>query len=338
MDTDPKKVVVKKPSGKSPIVINPPEKTLTGGHNEAFQISLQKNISICETKTKIILQAKAAKFDIPEEVVYKVFVRGQRAFPASASITREQYAMDHVNSFINGGAAMEKEWDLIPTQIDERLHTRMGTKGTGGAGRAHIKREKSPYNGKMIYHVVDRRGVIKHSTQDEMQAKRHLASKYRAYMESTSDQSPLVIDEARASAAVKLSQAWDQRKQSSEASRARAAAAKAEFEKQWQEKQNKPKQGVAEAKDPREYDYEGDMAKSQLRSIIANAQSVHDMLEDNTNIAEWVQSKITLAADYVSTVADYMQSEVSEEVNPKPKLINMLHLKMQRKLKITDND
>ena len=66
-------------------------------------------------------------------------------------------------------------------------------------------------------------------------------------------------------------------------------------------------------KDAGEYDYEGDMSKSQLRSIIANAQQIHDRLEDNTNMAEWVQSKITLAADYISTVADYMQGEVKEE-------------------------
>lgn len=69
---------------------------------------------------------------------------------------------------------------------------------------------------------------------------------------------------------------------------------------------------LKEAKDPREYDYEGDMAKSQLRSIISNAQEIHDMLEDNTNIAEWVQSKITLSADYITTVRDYMNSEVNE--------------------------
>ena len=69
---------------------------------------------------------------------------------------------------------------------------------------------------------------------------------------------------------------------------------------------------VAEAKDTHEYDYEGDMAKSQLRSIIANAQTVHDMLEDNTNIAEWVQSKITLSADYMGTVRDYMQANKKE--------------------------
>ena len=69
---------------------------------------------------------------------------------------------------------------------------------------------------------------------------------------------------------------------------------------------------IKEAKDPREYDYEGDMAKSQLRSIIANAQTVHDMLEDDTNMAEWVQSKITLSADYISTVRDYMQANKEE--------------------------
>jgi hypothetical protein len=74
---------------------------------------------------------------------------------------------------------------------------------------------------------------------------------------------------------------------------------------------------LKEAKDPREYDYEGDMAKSQLRSIISNAQEIHDMLEDDTNIAEWVQSKITLSADYITTVRDYMNSEVNEASDPK---------------------
>jgi len=71
---------------------------------------------------------------------------------------------------------------------------------------------------------------------------------------------------------------------------------------------------MREAKEKTEYDYEGDMARGQLQSIISNAQRVHDMLEDDTNIAEWVQSKITLAEDYISTVANYMMSEVDEEV------------------------
>lgn len=72
-------------------------------------------------------------------------------------------------------------------------------------------------------------------------------------------------------------------------------------------------------KDPREYNYEGDMTKSDLRSIIANAQKVHDMLEDDTNLPEWVQSKVTLAEDYISTVANYLTAEMNEEVKPELK-------------------
>ena len=71
---------------------------------------------------------------------------------------------------------------------------------------------------------------------------------------------------------------------------------------------------TTEAKEKTEYDYEGDMARGQLQSIINNAQRVHDMLEDNDNLPEWVQSKITLAEDYISTVANYMMSEIDEEV------------------------
>jgi predicted RNA binding protein YcfA (HicA-like mRNA interferase family) len=37
------------------------------------------------------------------------------------------------------------------------------------------------------------------------------------------------------------------------------------------------------------------------------------MLEPNTNLPEWCQSKITLAEDYISTVANYMTAEMNEE-------------------------
>ena len=67
-------------------------------------------------------------------------------------------------------------------------------------------------------------------------------------------------------------------------------------------------------KEKQEYDYEGDMAMSQLKSIIANAQRMHDMLKVDTNLPEWVQSKITLAEDYISTASNYMQGEMSEEI------------------------
>jgi hypothetical protein len=58
-----------------------------------------------------------------------------------------------------------------------------------------------------------------------------------------------------------------------------------------------------------EYDYEGDMAKSSLKTIIRNAQEMHDMLSEDTNLPEWVQGKITLAEDYIVSAAQYMQSE-----------------------------
>ena len=58
---------------------------------------------------------------------------------------------------------------------------------------------------------------------------------------------------------------------------------------------------------------EGDMAKSDLRSIMANAQKLHDMIKDADNLPEWCQNKITLAEDYISTVANYLTAEMNEE-------------------------
>jgi len=73
-----------------------------------------------------------------------------------------------------------------------------------------------------------------------------------------------------------------------------------------------------EAKEKTEYDYEGDMAMGQLKSIIANSQRMHDMLSDDTNLPEWVQSKITLAEDYISTASNYMQGEMNESKDDMP--------------------
>ena len=70
---------------------------------------------------------------------------------------------------------------------------------------------------------------------------------------------------------------------------------------------------VKDKYDEGEYDREGDMAKSDLRSIIDNAKRLHDMIDDADNLPEWVQSKITKAEDYISTVANYMTSEMNEE-------------------------
>lgn len=71
--------------------------------------------------------------------------------------------------------------------------------------------------------------------------------------------------------------------------------------------------GQKEAKDPGEYDQEGDMAKTQLRTIADAAKELHDMLDDDENMPEWVQNKITKAADYIDSVRDYLKSEKSDD-------------------------
>jgi hypothetical protein len=72
---------------------------------------------------------------------------------------------------------------------------------------------------------------------------------------------------------------------------------------------------MAKNADKGEYDYEGDMAMSQLKSVMRNAQKIHDMLSPDTNLPEWVQSKITLAEDYITTAANYLQSESASTTN-----------------------
>ena len=72
---------------------------------------------------------------------------------------------------------------------------------------------------------------------------------------------------------------------------------------------------LIQEKDKGEYDYEGSMAKGQLKTMIDAAQQLHDMLKDDENMPEWVQSKITKATDYIDTARDYMKSQDGEEVN-----------------------
>jgi hypothetical protein len=69
---------------------------------------------------------------------------------------------------------------------------------------------------------------------------------------------------------------------------------------------------ATEAKDEQEYGYEGDMALNQLATLIRCGEMIKDMLKPDTDMPEWVQSKITLATDYIQTAADYMYSEMKE--------------------------
>lgn len=71
--------------------------------------------------------------------------------------------------------------------------------------------------------------------------------------------------------------------------------------------------------DKGEYDFEGQMARTQLQTTLRNCKDLIAMVKDDDNMPEWVQSKITLAQDYITTVRDYLQSKeelVAESLQP----------------------
>ena len=78
-----------------------------------------------------------------------------------------------------------------------------------------------------------------------------------------------------------------------------------------------PGEDVIDPADKGEYDREGDMAKTQLRGILADAGHMIEMFSDDQNLPEWVQNKITKAADYLNSAHRYMMNKdesVKEEV------------------------
>jgi antitoxin component HigA of HigAB toxin-antitoxin module len=57
-------------------------------------------------------------------------------------------------------------------------------------------------------------------------------------------------------------------------------------------------------------DEEGEMAKRQLEQLAEYASELASMLGDDTQLEGWVQSKITLAKDYISKVKHYLEDEL----------------------------
>lgn len=61
-----------------------------------------------------------------------------------------------------------------------------------------------------------------------------------------------------------------------------------------------------------EYDREGEMAIDQLETAAEAANELRSILDADENLPEWVQSKITLALDYLDTSRDYMKSQEND--------------------------
>jgi hypothetical protein len=63
-------------------------------------------------------------------------------------------------------------------------------------------------------------------------------------------------------------------------------------------------------------DYEGKMAKAQLLSIAKNARDLYMSIDDNTQLKAWIQSKLSKAEDYISSVRTYLDSESLSTTTP----------------------
>jgi len=52
---------------------------------------------------------------------------------------------------------------------------------------------------------------------------------------------------------------------------------------------------------------EGRMLKAQLLSIMENAEKLYHMIDEHEQLEDWVQSKITVAEDYITSVHGFMK-------------------------------
>jgi len=79
-----------------------------------------------------------------------------------------------------------------------------------------------------------------------------------------------------------------------------------------QEQMNLMGMGTSEKQNRIEEGYmggEGRMAQGQLRRIAELAEQVASKFDENSNLEEWVESKITKAEDYLSSVLNYMEGK-----------------------------
>ena len=69
-------------------------------------------------------------------------------------------------------------------------------------------------------------------------------------------------------------------------------------------------------------DEDGWMAKSELYKLAKYAIALHGMIQDTDNLEPWVQSKITKASDYISSVKHYMEYVQINDYPEAPVVVN----------------
>ena len=65
-------------------------------------------------------------------------------------------------------------------------------------------------------------------------------------------------------------------------------------------------------------DHEASMAHGEIKDAISNASKIQNMIGDNDDLPGWVSSYITLASDYLHSVAEYMAGQTAEMPQPGP--------------------
>ena len=60
------------------------------------------------------------------------------------------------------------------------------------------------------------------------------------------------------------------------------------------------------------------MVKGQLFNISRKAQSMYDRLADEDTLPEWLQAKVTMAYQTVSTVSDYLDYKMNRHDSGSP--------------------
>ena len=92
-------------------------------------------------------------------------------------------------------------------------------------------------------------------------------------------------------------------------------ARKAAIEKAKNKKSVKEDHGCTTC-DSHELDYEGEMAKAELYKLIQSAEKLFMMLDEDTQLEAWVQSKITKAADYLNSEEQYLEYQSVSDHTP----------------------
>ena len=60
-------------------------------------------------------------------------------------------------------------------------------------------------------------------------------------------------------------------------------------------------------------DHEGSMARGELRSMIDNGNELYDLIHEDDELPGWVSAYITLASDYMNSVAGYMREKYNSK-------------------------